>query len=138
MRMMRLIYEVTGTRVRCQMRSEICRSTVNRILDNDLIVIIIIIIPTTIIVTINIAKILISITTIIPLIEKVRDARSRVRSKSIRTFQRKPTAQLWNTITSVLSCGKMLYQHLKSIERSAWKSVKKLKGFHLYFVTPQQ
>ena len=121
MRMMRMIYEVTGTRVRCQMRSEICRSTVNRILDNDLIVIIIII-TITIIVTINIAKILISITTIVPLIEKVRDARSRVRSKSIRTFQRKSTAQLWNTITSVnpmffhvLSCGKMLYQHLKTI-----------------------
>ena len=43
-RMMRMIYGVTGTRVRCQMESEICRSTVNGILHNDYTVIIAVII----------------------------------------------------------------------------------------------
>ena len=32
----------------------------------------------------------------------------------------------------------MLYQHLKSTERSAWKSVKKVERISSYFVTPQQ
>ena len=49
--MMRMIYRVTGSRVRCQMESEICRFTVNN--DPIVVIIIIIFIIVIIIITIN-------------------------------------------------------------------------------------